>query len=62
MALTARARRGSIAPDGSRPIAAPSRTDAERTFARIDTYPYRHRIRDVMSAPAKFIGRDVTLS
>lgn|GEM_PF-122994 len=44
------------------PVAAPSRADAERTFARIDTYPYRHRIRDVMSAPAKFIGRDVTLA
>ncbi len=44
------------------PVAAPSRTDAERTFARIDTYPYRHRIRDVMSAPAKFIGRDVLLA
>ena len=30
--------------------------DAETAFARIDTYPYRHRVRDVMSAPAKFIA------
>src|SRR6185295_14694594 len=29
------------------PIATSNRSDAERTFARIDTYPYRHRIRDV---------------
>jgi DNA polymerase-3 subunit epsilon/CBS domain-containing protein len=43
------------------PVAA-ARTDAERTLARIDAYPYRHRIRDVMSAPAKFIGANVALS
>src|SRR5438876_585025 len=41
---------------------APSRNDAERTLARIDTYPYRHRIRDVMSAPAKFVDPGVVLS
>ncbi len=44
------------------PIAAPSRSDTERTFARVDSYPYRHRIRDVMSAPAKFTERNVVLS
>lgn len=44
------------------PIAAPSRADAERTLARIDTYPYRHRIRDVMSAPAKFVDGRVALA
>jgi DNA polymerase-3 subunit epsilon/CBS domain-containing protein len=44
------------------PVVGPSRHDAERTLARIDTYPYRHRIRDVMSAPAKFVERQVTLS
>ena len=41
--------------------AAPSRTDAERTLARIDSYPYRHRIRDLMRAPAQFIGADRNL-
>ena len=39
-----------------------SRTDAERTFARLDSYPYRHRIRDVMSAPPLFIAADARLS
>jgi DNA polymerase-3 subunit epsilon/CBS domain-containing protein len=31
---------------------------AERAFARIDSYPYRHRVRDVMRAPAKFVSAD----
>ena len=34
----------------------------ERTFARIDPYPYRHRIADVMSAPPKFVAADVSLA
>ena len=29
--------------------------DAERTLSRIDSYPYRHRVRDVMRVPAKFV-------
>ena len=33
------------------PVAPASRADAERTLARIDAYPYRHRVRDLMSAP-----------
>lgn len=41
--------------------AAPARVDAERTLSRIDSYPYRHRIRDVMRAPAKFVAADTTL-
>ncbi|MCC2110634.1 MAG: CBS domain-containing protein [Hyphomicrobiales bacterium] len=32
-------------------VAPASRADTERTLARIDSYPYRHRVRDVMSAP-----------
>ena len=44
------------------PVAAPARTDAERTLQRIDSYPYRHRVRDVMNAPAKFVTADVPLS
>ena len=47
----------SIAPAGSRPVA-PSHRDTERALGRIDSYPYRHRMRDVMRAPAKFIGRE----
>jgi DNA polymerase-3 subunit epsilon/CBS domain-containing protein len=34
----------------------------EGTFARIDPYPYRHRIADVMSAPPKTVAADVTLA
>ena len=33
---------------------AAGRLDAERTFARLDSYPYRHRVGDVMSAPPLF--------
>lgn len=41
------------------PIAAPpSRTDAERTLARIDTYPYRHRVRDIMRSPPRYAAAD----
>ncbi len=40
-------------------VAAPVRTETE--LSRIDSYPYRHRIRDLMSVPAKFVTRDVTL-
>ncbi len=36
-------------------VAAPGADAAESALARIDTYPYRHRVRDVMSAPVKFI-------
>src|SRR5215211_7591197 len=32
--------------------------DAERTLERIDSYPYRHRIRDVMRVPPRFVARD----
>jgi CBS domain-containing protein len=34
----------------------------ERALARIDPYPYRHRIADVMSAPPKFVAADVSLA
>ena len=30
--------------------------DTETSPARVDTYPYRHRVRDVMSTPPKFIA------
>ncbi len=33
-----------------------------RALDRFDSYPYRHRVRDVMSAPPKVISGDATLS
>ncbi|MCF8477058.1 MAG: DUF294 nucleotidyltransferase-like domain-containing protein [Pseudolabrys sp.] len=40
---------------------APAQARAEAMLARIDTYPYRHRIADVMSAPVKFVAGDTKL-
>ena len=39
----------------------PAVHDAERALARIDSYPYRHRIKDVMRAPAKFVSAETPL-
>ncbi|MDP3690858.1 DUF294 nucleotidyltransferase-like domain-containing protein [Bradyrhizobium sp.] len=36
-------------------VEAPSRTDAERTLKRFDSYAYRHRNRDIMRAPPVFV-------
>jgi CBS domain-containing protein len=33
----------------------------QRALARIDSYPYRHRVSDVMSAPPQFIAADAAL-
>lgn len=41
---------------------APVREQPVRSLDRFDTYPYRHRVGDVMSAPAKFIASDRPLS
>ncbi|MEX0591278.1 MAG: DUF294 nucleotidyltransferase-like domain-containing protein, partial [Xanthobacteraceae bacterium] len=41
---------------------AATRSDPERALARLDSYPYRHRIRDVMSKPPLFIAPDALLS
>src|SRR5262245_1247196 len=35
--------------------------DAESRLARIDSYPYRHRIRDVMRAPPHLVSADTSL-
>jgi CBS domain-containing protein len=43
------------------PVEAPGRRDAEAALGRIDTYPYRHRVADVMSAPARFVGSDTPM-
>src|SRR5262245_57557717 len=40
----------------------PAAHDAERTLARIDSYPYRHRVRDVMHTPAKFVSAETPLA
>jgi CBS domain-containing protein len=34
---------------------------AERALSRIDAYPYRHRVADVMSAPPKFVSADTPI-
>jgi len=39
-------------------VGAPSRVDTERTLRRIDSYPYRHRIRDIMRSPPRFVAAD----
>jgi CBS domain-containing protein len=36
-------------------VEAPIRADVERTFQRIDSFPYRHRVADIMRAPAQFL-------
>jgi DNA polymerase-3 subunit epsilon/CBS domain-containing protein len=43
------------------PVEPPSRRDAERSLARIDSYPYRHRVSEVMSAPPRFVSADATV-
>jgi len=42
-------------------VLAPSRADMERALRRIDAYPYRHRVADVMSAPPRIVTPDTDL-
>jgi DNA polymerase-3 subunit epsilon/CBS domain-containing protein len=42
-------------------VDASGRLDIERTLDRIDSYPYRHRVRDVMHTPAKFVDSNTPL-
>ncbi len=44
------------------PVAPPSRADSERTLKKIDSYPYRHRIKDAMSSPVRRIDPGETIS
>ena len=44
------------------PVESPDRMDAERTLDRIDSYPYRHRIREVMRTPPRFVTADTSLA
>ena len=43
-------------------VVATPRAREERALARIDSYPYRHRVADVMSAPPQVIAADASLS
>jgi CBS domain-containing protein len=40
----------------------PAVHDTERALARIDSYPYRHRVRDVMQTPAKLVSAETPLA
>ncbi len=40
----------------------PARADAERMLSRIDSYPYRHRVRAVMRSPAKFVDSKIPVA
>jgi CBS domain-containing protein len=55
-ALDRQYRAGWVTPD-----TAIDRDGAARMLDRIDSYPYRHRIRDVMSTPPRTIAADLTL-
>ena len=46
---------------GGYPPASQTAVDAQPVLARIDSFPYRHRIRDVMSAPAAFAAPETTV-
>lgn len=43
-------------------LSASADRDVERTLARLDAYPYRHHIREVMSSPPHFISASAKLS
>ncbi|MBX3535626.1 MAG: CBS domain-containing protein [Xanthobacteraceae bacterium] len=43
------------------PVLVPSRADSERILARLDSYPYRHRVRELMSSPPRFVASDATI-
>lgn len=45
----------------SEPVLSPSRSDTERVLARLDSYPYRHRVRELMSSPPLFISNNASL-
>lgn len=40
------------------PVDAPARAGREHAFSRIDSYPYRHRIREIMRAPLHVVAAD----
>jgi CBS domain-containing protein len=42
-------------------VEAPGLTDTERVLTRIDSYPFRHRTKDVMSSPARLTAASTSL-
>lgn len=40
------------------PVDTPVQAARERTFSRIDSYPYRHRVRDIMREPVQTVTAD----
>jgi DNA polymerase-3 subunit epsilon/CBS domain-containing protein len=42
-------------------VEAPRSFEAEQVFQRIDSYPYRHRVRDVMRLPVQFTAPNCSL-
>ena len=44
------------------PNSASGAFDAGQASMRVDSYPYRHRVSDVMSTPAKFAGAEASLA
>ncbi|MEZ5786762.1 MAG: DUF294 nucleotidyltransferase-like domain-containing protein [Xanthobacteraceae bacterium] len=40
------------------PVGTPVQAARERTFSRIDSYPYRHFVRDIMRAPVQTVTAD----
>jgi CBS domain-containing protein len=40
------------------PVDAPIQADREHAFSRIDSYPYRHRIREIMRTPLQVVAAD----
>jgi DNA polymerase-3 subunit epsilon/CBS domain-containing protein len=43
------------------PVEAPARADREAVFSRIDSYPYRHQISEIMQAPPRMVASDTLL-
>jgi len=43
------------------PVVSPAQADAESTLARIDSYPYRHRVCDVMTSPPVVLSSALTV-
>ncbi|RAI46008.1 DUF294 nucleotidyltransferase-like domain-containing protein [Rhodoplanes roseus] len=44
------------------PVEPPARSDREAVFARIDSYPYRHTVGEIMQVPPRMVAADTLLS
>jgi DNA polymerase-3 subunit epsilon/CBS domain-containing protein len=43
------------------PVLAPGRVDTEATLRSFDSYPYRHRVRDIMRTPPRFVAAELVV-